>query len=197
MSRRSAASLAAWLVLAASSCVGEARGERSTEEPLDRSLPMAVLIARFNDDQPAVGGFEGGSESKEVLVAEFMRAVERADSTTLRQLAVTRAEYGQLYFPTSRYASPPYELPPEVAYMLSTAASDKGLFRILRRLGGRPLRYSGHSCADSAAEGENTFWRECTVAYEQPGEGRVQRRLFRAIIERNGRYKILSYASDF
>lgn len=189
--------LAAGIVLAASGCVGEARGERSIEATVDRSVPMSEMIERFNAGQPVVKALTGAAESRDALIAELVQAMERADTAAIRRLTLTRAEWGQLYFPTSRYATAPYELPPEIAYMLSASASEKGLSRLLQRLGGRDLALQGYRCTESAVEDRNRYWSECTLQYELPGEERVERRLFQAIIERNGKYKILSFANDF
>jgi hypothetical protein len=189
--------MATSIVLAASSCVGEARGERGSEATVDRSVPMSEMIERFNAGEPVVKELTGGMDSRDALIAELVQAIKRADTGTLSQLAVSRAEWGQLYFPTSRYATAPYELPPEIAYMLSASASEKGLSRLLQRLGGRDLAFQGYRCAESAVEDRNRYWSECTLQYELPGEERLEHRLFQALIERDGKYKILSFANDF
>jgi hypothetical protein len=42
----------------------------------------------------------------------------------------------------------------------------------------------------------NRIWRDCTVRSGKPGEPQ-SRELFASIIERQGRFKILSYANGF
>lgn len=164
---------------------------------VDSTLPMDVLLARFRRGLPEVTSMEHGARSADDLVRQFLAAVGTGDAAALTDLTLSRSEYGWLYFPTSVYAAAPYELPPEIAWTLSTAASEKGLGRVTRRLGGVPIRFHGHRCAQESKEGANRFWRQCVVEYEHPGEGRASRRLFGTIMERDGRYKFLSYANDF
>ena len=158
---------------------------------------MKVLLARFREGIPAVTSLEGGEPSADRLVQRFILAVERGDTEALRRLSLSRGEYAWLYFPASAYASPPYELPPNVAWMLSEAASEKGLARVVSRLRGSSLNVRGYRCAREAREGSNRFWSQCVVEYDDQHEGPASRRLFGTIIERGGQYKFLSYANDF
>lgn len=201
--------LVAGLALAVSACSGDG-ARAATAAPVavegilaptglvtDSVLPMHVLLQRFRAGLPVAVALQNGAHSVDELVEWFMSAVERADTAMLARIAVSRAEYAWLYFPTSVYATAPYELPPDVAWTLSAAASEKGLTRVVRRLGGSPLRFSAIRCAQEAREGVNRFWRQCTVEYQHATEGNLSRRLFGTIMEHGGRYKFLSYANDF
>jgi len=205
-----AATLAAGLVLAASACRGaEPRtaaaappsiAERWTQQPglrVDSILPMEVQLARFRHGLPVVTALDNGARSADDLVRQFLTAVGKADTAALAGLTLSRAEYAWLYFPTSVYATAPYELPPDIAWTLSTAVNEKGVSRVVHRLGGAAIRFHGYRCGQEAREGANRFWRQCTLEYEHPEEGRVSRRLFGTIMERDRRYKFLSYANDF
>ena len=203
-----AAALVAGLALATSACSGtEPRAAEAAPPPeerksgpapiIDSILPMDVLLARFRRGLPEVTSLEHGVRSADDLMRQFLAAVGTGDTAALADLALSRSEYGWLYFPTSVYAAAPYELPPELAWTLSTVASEKGIGRVTRRLGGAQIRFHGYQCGQEAREGRNRFWRECVVEYEYAGEGRVLRRLFGTIMERDGRYKFLSYANDF
>ncbi|CAN5375664.1 hypothetical protein BH23GEM2_BH23GEM2_13690 [soil metagenome] len=158
---------------------------------------MDVLLGRFRNGLPQVTSLEGGEPSVNGLVGRFVSAVERGDTAALAGLSVSRREYAWLYFPSSVYAAPPYELPPNIAWMLSAAASEKGLARVVRRLRGSTLHLRGYRCAKEAHEGLNRFWSQCVIDYEDQHEGRTSRRLFGTIMERDGQYKFLSYANDF
>lgn len=79
--------------------------------------------------------------------------------------AVSRAEYAFLHCPTSVYSSKPYELAPDIAWLLSEQGSLKGLTRVTRRLGGKSLGFRGYECGTAITDGENRFWRSCAVAY--------------------------------
>lgn len=159
---------------------------------------MAEALGRFRADLPVVRALEGGAESRDALVAAFVQAIEGNDTAAIRRLHVTRAEYAYLYFPTSIYMKEPYRQPPATAWLLNAGNSDKGISRVLRRLGGQDLEWSGPRCAAVTREGKNAFYRSCTLDYFDPEKRvRVTRRLFGSIIERDGRHKFLSYANDF
>ena len=113
-------------------------------------------------------------------------------------MAISRAEYGYLYYPTSAYARKPYELAPDVAWLLSSQSGEKGLTRLVQRLSGRVLRSSGYRCGQPSTEAKNRIWRDCTVTFIDPATSiTVTRQLFGSIIEREGRFKLLSFANDF
>lgn len=159
---------------------------------------MEEALRRFTADLPVTKALEGGAGSRDELVAGFVRAVERNDTAAIRRLHVTRAEYAYLYFPSSIYMNEPYRQPPGTAWLLNGGNSDKGVSRVLRRLGGRELEWRGYTCSIEAREGDNSFSRSCTMEFRDPEtQTHVSRSLFGAIIERDGRYKFLSYANDF
>lgn len=190
------------LACAAAACDNSAdaaaeRAKAAVAAPVDSILPMDDAIRRFRAGLPAVQQLSGGASSRDELVASFVRAVELNDTAAIRLAHVSRAEYAYLYFPSSIYMSEPYRQPPAVAWFLNSENSDKGISRVLRRLGGRELAWSGYSCSDQAREGDNSFFRSCVLDYLDPAERtRVTRRLFGTIIERDGQYKFLSYAND-
>lgn len=172
----------------------------TTQSPghVDSIVPMDEALRRFREDVPVAPRLEGGASSRDELVERFMRAIQANDTASVRQMLVSQAEYAYLYFPTSSYMNKPYELAPALAWFLNVQNSEKGITRVMRRLGGHDLAFKGYTCAEEAAEGENSFWRSCTVTYRDPlSESQVTRRIFGAIMERNGRHKFLSYANDF
>ena len=177
------------------------RPEKTVASPslkIDSILPAGESLRRFRAGLPVVTELTGAARTRDKLVLEFISALERADTAALAKLRVSRAEYAFLYFPSSVYSRKPYELPPDIAWLLSEQNSEKGSTRLLRRLSGRELRFDGYTCGPSAREQDNVFWRDCQVSYTDPaGSVRVTRRLFGAIIQREGRYKFLSYANDF
>lgn len=166
--------------------------------PIDSILPMGEAIERFREGLPPVTGLSGGARSRDELVTAFVGAIERNDTATIRRMHVSRAEYAYLYFPTSIYVSEPYRQPPAVAWFLNSENSDKGISRVLRRLGGNRIEFREYTCSPETREGDNSFFRSCSLEYLDPAErARVTRRLFGTIMARDGRYKFLSYANDF
>lgn len=166
--------------------------------PVDSILPMDESIRRFRTDLPEVIRLSGGANSRDELVAAFVGAVERNDTAGIRRLQLSRSEYAYLYFPSSIYMKEPYRQPPAVAWFLNSENSDKGISRVLRRLGGRGIEFRGYACSTETAEGDNTFFRSCVIDYLDPEESaHVSRKLFGAIMARDGHYKFLSFANDF
>lgn len=132
---------------------------------MDSVLPVGEGLQRFQRGLPRVSKLEGAARSRDELVKEFMAALESADSAALARLHVSRAEYAFLYYPTSVYARKPYELSPDIAWLLSEQNSRKGRERIVRRLAGNRLRLRGYECGTPVKEGKNQFWRSCQVEY--------------------------------
>lgn len=165
---------------------------------VDSVLPMNEAIRRFRADLPAVTEMTGGTRSQNELVRQFMLAVQHNDTGTVRRLHISRAEYAYLYFPSSRYVNEPYLQSPSVAWFLNAQSSDKGIARVMQRLGGHDIGWTAYACAEQAREGDNSFYRACMVEYLDPQtKTRISRRLFGAIIARGGQHKFLSYANDF
>lgn len=71
--------------------------------------------------------------------------------------------------------------------------------RLASRVGGAGTRVAGYDCEPAPSiEGENRLYQQCTVRYRlSPADSVERRRLFGSIIERDGRYKFVSYANDF
>ena len=161
---------------------------------VDSILPVGEEIRRFTatlDERPL--GFSHGAPTRSVLVADFVRAVERADTTALRRLVVDRNEFGYLIYPTSPNAAPPYRQSPDLVWLMRSAATDKATSRLLARFGGRPLGFAGYSCPSSPErQGKNTIWSGCVVRRQQGANAATELRMFGAIIERGGHFKFLS-----
>jgi hypothetical protein len=163
---------------------------------IDSILPVEEEIRRFqasSGERPA--GFANGATSRSVLVAELVRAIERNDTTALTRLVIDRAEFAYLVYPTSPNVAPPYRQSPDLVWLTRSAATDKGLRRLLGRFGGRPLAYAGFTCADSVdRQGANTLWSGCAVQQVAGGDT-TRLRMFGPIVRRDGRFKFLSLAN--
>lgn len=204
-------SLFVLVALVLGSCAEESRetadtrlGARSTEAAaaarpgivVDSALPMDTLLRRFQAGLEEPRTLSDAFASREDLTREYLDAVARSDTAALRRMHITRAEYAFLYFPASKMMKVPYELPPEVAWLLLSAESAKGLTSVLNRFGGQRLELQRERCpGEPLREGPNIVWRDCLVRYRAKGEPAREQPLFAAIIERNGRFKFFSYAT--
>lgn len=197
--------IAAVAVLVAAGCdrPAVAGGRLRADTPsagmkIDSILPPGEALRRFQAELPVVTELRDAPRGRDTLVSKFMKALERADTTVLEELVLSKAEYGFLYFPSSVYSRKPYELSPDIAWLLNEQNGQKGATRSLRRLGGHALYFRGYTCGTPVTEQENVFWRDCQVKYVDPESSRqVTRKLFGTIMERGGRFKFLSYANDF
>lgn len=172
---------------------------RKPGDKIDSILPMPEYLRRFREGLTRPVEFQGGAASPTALARRFLSAVSHRDSAAFGPLVVSRAEFAWLVFPHHVYAGPPYELDPAIFWMQLTAGSAKGLGRTLERLGGRALGFRALDCQPDTLQvkgGPIRLWSSCEVRYRD-GDSLQTRRLFGSIIEREGRFKLLSYANDF
>lgn len=162
---------------------------------VDSALPPAESLRRFRVGVDSVSGLDGPT-SREALVRRFLAALEQRDARALRSLGVSRAEYAWVVFPNSRLSLPPYQHPPDVAWLMLQSSSSTGFNRVLQRLGGGQATYTGYQCDAPVLDGRVRLHRNCRVRVSVAGEF-TNRKLFGTIVEHAGRYKFLSYDTDF
>ncbi len=162
---------------------------------VDTLVPREEALRRFQASAHPADTLAGGARSRDALVRSFVRALETRDTARLGRLALDRDEFAYLYYPTAPQGLPPYELPPDLFWFTLQQGSDKGLRRALESRSGRPLDYVGYRCDSIPShEGSNVVWGPCSVRYRSGGRTREER-LFGLIIEREGRFKFVSYAN--
>jgi hypothetical protein len=164
---------------------------------VDSILSVEEEIRRFQATLGArPSNLGNGATTRAALVARFVRAIERNDTTTLRQLVVDRDEFGYLIYPTSPSVAPPYRQSPDLVWLMRSAATEKAITRLMARFGSLPLRFAGFSCpAQSERQGENTIWSACVVRRAGDDGDTISLRMFGSIIERAGRFKFLSLSN--
>lgn len=163
---------------------------------MDSLIPREVALERFREGSRKVTRLAHAANSRDALVREFIRALERRDTTTIRRLIVSRDEFAWLYYPTSKQGLPPYSLNPDLMWFMLVEQSNSGMTRALNQLGGKHLSYVGYRCeGSSTTEGVNTLWGPCLVRLVQTAGDTSEGRLFGPIIRRDGQYKFLSYAN--
>ncbi len=194
--RRIALVVAAGLVPAATAC-DRAAVARAAPVRVDSVVARDVSLARFREGLRQPVTLSRGALSRDALVRDFVRALERADTATLNRLVLDRAEFAWLYYPTNPEALPPYDLDPELMWFLLDGRSRQGLAHLLEERSGRALGYVGHTCEGSARrQGENTVWGPCLVWRRQAAGDTLVERVFGAVVERGGRFKFVSYANS-
>ena len=177
---------------------GRAPDQSATAGVIDSTLPIPVLLERFRRATPdTVVALSGGDASPERLARALLRALSAHDSSAVAALVVSRAEFAWLYYPFTKFVARPYELGPDLVWLTHAAASEKGARRLLARYGGRPLRFSALTCApETTIEGPNTLTVGCETRFAVGDSTPRSLHLFGALLNRDGRYKFLSYAND-
>jgi hypothetical protein len=191
-----------WIALAAFSMLTAACGETPRQAdaavPVDSIRPPAEALALFRDGLPIADSLSGGATSRDTLIARFVDALARQDTAATRTMVLGRAEYGWIYFPSLQQMNPGINMQPEVMWMLQSRESDKGIVRVMRRLGGGQARFGAYTCEPAPrVEGANRYWHDCAVETIAPDGEKATLKLFGSLIERGGRWKIVSYANDF
>jgi hypothetical protein len=167
---------------------------------VDSILPVEEELRRFRAALPgdSATALTGGSPSREALVKRFVRALAANDTADLQAMAVHGREFADLYYPESPYTHAPYRQSPALAWSLIQNPSASGLTRLVRRLGGRPITYLGHACDPKVVhEGRNARYAGCLIHLVDERGDTVTRRYFGSILERDGRFKFLSYTNQF
>ncbi len=198
--------LAAWAAATAcaagdaASTSGRAAGDTAgtvaapARDEMDARLDSA--LRRFQAGLPVPAGLEGGEATRDALVLRFVRAIEAADTSDLRRMVMTRAEFAHLYYPGSAYTRRPTRQEADLVWFLHLQDSQKGVSRALARYGTQPLGFVDYACDPTPVrEGPNTLWHGCAVRIV-PGGDTLRLRLFGSILERDGRFKLYSFAND-
>ncbi|MBC8088397.1 MAG: hypothetical protein H7Z40_14100 [Phycisphaerae bacterium] len=154
-------------------------------------------IERFRKGVPEVTELSGNFRSRDALVAEYVKLLEARDTTQLAALALTKAEFAWLYYPSNPMGKPPYDLSPGLMYFQFDGNSRKGLAHALEDRGGQPLNVVGFSCSTKESQGDNTIFLQCRFKRLQAPGDTLSELLFGGIIERHGRFKIINFANKF
>ena len=163
---------------------------------VDSILPREEALRRFREGLAPVDSLAGGVGSRDELVAAFVRAIAAADTAAIARMAVSRAEFAYLYYPTAVEGKPPYDLEPGLMWFTLYERSNEGARNALKRYGGHPMHLLGYDCGKGKhREDRNTIYGPCAVRWKTEAGDTVSMRLISKILERDGRFKFLSYAN--
>lgn len=152
---------------------------------VDSTFPPEEAMRRFREGLAEPRGLEGGAGSRDELVRGFVDALARQDTAVLIRMHITRPEFAWLYYPHTELAPPGRYLEPKTVWLLLRLESEKGLTRLMQR---RRTAEGRLRCeAQPRVEGPNRLWERCRLGTRQ---------LFGTILEREGRFKFVSYKTD-
>ena len=167
---------------------------------VDSILPVEEMLRRF---RTAVGGepvtaFQFGSDTRDALVSRFMKAVVASDSLELHRMVLNAREFADLVYPESPNTHPPYRQDPALMWRTIQNPSVSGLTRLLRRTDEIPAKLERYKCTGrTEQQGRNTLISGCFLrVVDKHGEISTHR-YFGTIIERDGKFKIVSYRNEF
>lgn len=166
---------------------------------VDSIFPVEEEIRRFRLELNGATAerLEHSAPSRDELVNRLIGAIERTDSAEIGRLMISAAEFLDLFYPDSPYARPPFRQNPAFVWFQIGQNSEKGIGRAVQRYGGRPANFSGYDCdPEPEIQGTNRLWNGCRVHWKPTADAAGTLRLFGTIIEREGRYKFVSYAND-
>ena len=164
---------------------------------VDSILPIAVQLERFRatiTDKPDT--LRHASASANALVMRLSAAVASSDTAELNAMVLDRAEFAWLYYPGSKMSLPPYEAPPQLLWGQILASSNEGAQNLLKKFGSTAFKVTGANCPKPPiVEGQNLLHEGCLLTVQSPGAVPGEAQYFGTIIERDKRFKFVSYAS--
>lgn len=164
---------------------------------VDSVFPVEEEIRRFMTtlSGPLPTALQNATGSREALAQRFMTALVQNDTAAIHKLVLSPAEFIELYYPFSQYTKPPYKQSPGLLWFLIQQNSQKGISRALQRFGGNDVGYQRIDCQEPPeVQGRNRFWT-CVVRWTPEPNKPDPLRLFGSIMERDGRFKFVSYAN--
>lgn len=153
-------------------------------------LGMAAVVLAGCADVRAEGPLRNAEPSREALVRSVLDALERHDTTAIRELRVTREEYETLLWPS---LPDRHQMPFAFAWSVTEPRSRKALREVMFRLGGVPIELRG---VDFEKEAEIypdfTLHRGAVVTGRRRDTGEEGRlTFFDVFVEYGGQWKLL------
>jgi hypothetical protein len=167
---------------------------------IDSILPVEEMLRRF---RAKVGGtpvtaLQHASPSRDALIARFLKAVAASDSSELRAMALNAREFADLVYPESPNTKPPYKEDPALMWMTIQNPSQSGYIRLVRRTDEIPTKLFDYRCTGpTEKQGRNTFTAGCVLRLIEKNGETKSHRYFGSIIERDHKFKIVSYRNEF
>lgn len=161
-------------------------------------LLLASGVVPLIGCRPQATVFEHTLESPEAVARAVLEGLNTRDVAGLQELAITRHEFRKLVWPKLPAAKPGRNIPWDYVW---NDLSSKSLMQLQARL------HEWQPTGDSAVvkvefTGETTDYetfrvrRKSTVTLRTPDGQEARHRLFGAIVEQGGRYKVFSYVVD-
>lgn len=164
-----------------------------TQGTVDSAIPRDEAMRRFFAGRPAPADLSSGAPSRDSLVARLARALSRHDTAGVMATALTREEWGALYFPVAGRTDLPSGFGPGWSWSIVGAEKVQGGHRLLRELGGRPVR--GTLVCDDDPVGRDTagvsLFGPCSLAM-----ARDTIVVAHQVMRRDGKWKFVAFSRE-
>lgn len=181
----------------ASSACSRSDARVAADPPADTLHSTAESLRRFRAGLAPVEGLSPAFESKEHVARVFLAAIATTDVPGVARTLMSRSEFAWLYYPDNPISRPPYELPAGIAWFELEGNSLAGVHRAFEAYGGRSVAFRDLQCASTpVVQGRNRLWNACMVVLEHDDGREATVRLFGSILERDGRFKLVTAAND-
>lgn len=142
----------------------------------------------------AEGLLTDAQPSLEAVAETAVRSLAAADTADLQRLRLTEREHNQLVYPRLPAGRPPQNFPVDIAWANIRTRNGLALSRLLARYAGSRVEPRAVECRGPTERFEGfVVHTDCWVTMEAPSGTRLERQLFRHVLEMGGQFKIFRY----
>lgn len=162
---------------------------------VDSIFPMEEMVRRFQAESgDAVSALSGGERSMDALLRRYWALLVDGDTLAMTPLVASQREFAYVYFPDSRELTD--GVPPAISWLMLSSNSGRGLTRALREAGLSEAEPRGTVCQPlELAGGRSRIIGPCAVIRTRGGQ-RDTLWFVKHVIERDGIFKLMSFAND-
>jgi hypothetical protein len=137
---------------------------------------------------------EGGASQLDELASAILAGLLARDAAALQAVRVTRAEFEVILWPEFPQSRPYLKIPVHEVWGFQDARSHQGVKEALARFGGRELAFEGLRWGRRLPYTNFTLYRDLVIEARDPRTGEpVDVDVAPAVVERQGRFKVLVY----
>jgi hypothetical protein len=143
------------------------------------------------------GRVANAESSPEALAVAVLNAIHHRDTDRLRQLALNEEEFRDVVWPELPAARPERNVPFGYAWTDLRSKSEAALAGTLQRHGETPLEFVGIRFTGGMTQYRTyVVRRDAALLVRDPAGHEEEIRVFGAMFEQNGQFKVFSYVID-
>jgi hypothetical protein len=162
---------------------------------VDSVFPPEEMLRRFQQESGVpVTALSGGERSIEALLDKYWSLLVAGDTLAMTPLVASQREFAYLYFPESRELTD--GVPPAISWLMLTSNGGRGLTRALREAAASDPVSRGTVCQPlELRAGRSRIVGPCGVVRTRAGQPDTLW-FVKHVIERDGTYKLMSFANE-